>query len=78
MQKSRTTMPVMPWWRVPMVWMVISGPALVVVASVVTAVFAWRGGDEPLRDVAEPQTRSQPTSTMAPATQARNHAATAR
>lgn len=28
--------PVLPWWRVRMVWLAFGGPALVVVASLVT------------------------------------------
>ena len=66
-------LPTLPWWRVPIVWLVIAGPSLVVVASLVTAVLAWRGGDRPLRDAAAPNAQ-----TMTPATQARNHAVTAR
>jgi uncharacterized protein len=64
--------PVMPWWRVPAVWLVIGGPALVVLASIATLVLAVRGGDVPLRQTA-PQ-----AATMTPATQARNHAAAPR
>lgn len=33
------------WWRYPLVWMVIAGPALVVVASVVTFWVAWNSPD---------------------------------
>lgn len=65
--------PTLPWWRVPMVWLVIGGPALVVVASIATLVIALRGGDTPVRDAAAPQVE-----TMTPATQARNHAAAPR
>jgi uncharacterized protein len=54
-----------PWWREPMMWLVIGGPATVVVAGVVTAVIAIRGAD-PVLD----------TRAGAPAVQARNHAAT--
>jgi hypothetical protein len=48
-----------------MVWLVIGGPSVVVVAGIVTAVIAIRGAD-PVLD-----TRAQPT-----AVEARNHAAT--
>ena len=65
--------PVLPWWRVPIVWLVISGPALVVVASLATMVLAVRGGDVPLREAAAPH-----ASTLTPATHARNHAAAPR
>ena len=33
------------WWRHGMVWLVVAGPAVVVVAAVATAVLAWRGAD---------------------------------
>jgi hypothetical protein len=65
--------PVMPWWRVRMLWLVIGGPALVVVASFATLVVAVRGGDAPLHEAAATQTE-----TYTPATQARNHAAAPR
>ena len=34
-----------PWWRVPFVWMVMAGPAVVVVASFVTLWLALRTPD---------------------------------
>ena len=61
-----------PWWRVPMVWLVIAGPALVVVAGVVTTVLAVSGADVEVRSKAR---ASAPA--LAPAMQGRNHAATA-
>ena len=66
-----------PWWRVGMVWLVLGGPALVVVASLATAVLAYVGADEVL--VHTPSARDapvQPTG-QTPAVTARNHAATA-
>lgn len=54
-----------PWWRYGMVWLVIGGPLVVVVAGIVTAVIAIRGAD-PVLDTRAAQ----------PAVQARNHAAT--
>ncbi len=54
-----------PWWRVKMVWLVIGGPAAVVVASIATGVVAIRGGDTVVG--------AEPGDT--PAMQARNHAA---
>ena len=62
----------LPWWRFPVVWLVIGGPAVVVVASFVTLVLAWQGADRPLLETAARSTRD------APAMQARNHAATHR
>lgn len=66
-----------PWWRVGMVWLVLGGPAVVVVASIGTAVVAYLGADEVL--VNTPSARHapvQPTGNT-PAVAARNHAATA-
>jgi len=66
-----------PWWREGMVWLVISGPAVVVVAGITTAVIAYRGADEVL--AVPPEVREvnvRPTGET-PAMQARNHAATA-
>ena len=73
----------LPWWRVPMVWVVLGGPISVVVASLVTAVVAWRhidpvledsrGHARPADEVAVP---ADPKDSMAPALKARNHAAT--
>ena len=68
--------PTLPWWRVPTVWLVIGGPFVVVVASLVTLVLALHGGDTPLH---ESRTAAAPRAdTMTPATQARNHAAAPR
>ncbi|KQP23606.1 hypothetical protein ASF43_02555 [Pseudorhodoferax sp. Leaf267] len=58
-----------------MVWMVIGGPLAVVVASIATAVIAFRGADPVVRDA--PAARVQATSiARQPAMVARNHAAT--
>ncbi|MDO9283412.1 MAG: nitrogen fixation protein FixH [Aquabacterium sp.] len=72
-----TASPASPWWRVGMVWLVLGGPAVVVVASIATAVVAYVGADEVL--VNTPSARHapvQPTG-VTPALIARNHAATA-
>jgi hypothetical protein len=37
--------PVLPWWRVPMVWLTISGPAVVVIAGFITLALAIHGRD---------------------------------
>lgn len=62
-----------PWWRVPMVWLVIAGPTLVVVAGVVTTVLAVSGADVEVRST---KVRAGAPA-LAPAMQGRNHAATA-
>ena len=58
-----------PWWRVPALWLVIGGPALVVLASFVTLALAWHGADRPVREA----TAASSADTMTPAKQARNH-----
>ena len=58
------------WWRHGMVWLVIGGPLVVVMASIATAVIAIRGAD-PLVE-----TSARAATSERPAVQARNHAAT--
>jgi len=69
---SNKTVPGTPavWWRLPIVWMVIGGPAVVVVASFVTLSLAIRHPD-PVLSTANDVDKSEQ-----PAMQARNHAAT--
>jgi len=75
-----------PWWRIPMVWMVIGGPAVVVVASLVTAVVAWKHidpviktSDQGVLHAADDMSETRdPKDPLAPAQQARNHAASPR
>lgn len=72
-----------PWWKFPLVWMVIAGPAVVVVAGLATVWIAVRTPD-PL--VAQDYYRrgmeinktlaAQRDKAMLPAMQGRNHAAT--
>ena len=57
-----------PWYRLPIVWMVIGGPAAVVVASLFTVGVAVKNID-PVLD-----TSATPTQKAAPASKARNHA----
>ena len=61
------SLPVQPWWRHGMVWLVIGGPAVVVVAGFVTLALAIMNPD-PVRPTAG-------SGDAAPAVQARNHAA---
>jgi hypothetical protein len=63
--------PRLPWWRVPMVWLVLAGPAIVVVAAIATAFIAARGAD-PIVSAG-----SQESFADTPAMQGRNNAATA-
>ncbi len=72
---------VQPWWSFGMVWMVIAGPAVVVVAAFVTLYLAITIPDPVLpteamnpRNALENQGKLE--AAMAPAMQARNHAST--
>ncbi len=65
------------WWRVGMVWLVVGGPAVVVVAAIGTAVVAYRGADPVLTDAPTAQQAVKQLGPQTPAMQARNHAATA-
>lgn len=73
-----STQPIaLPWWRYRMVWLVISGPAAVVVAGVVTMVLALTHIDPVLDEPSSAAARVAAAKTAAaPAQQARNHAAT--
>lgn len=62
-----------PWYRIPAMYFVIGGPATAVVASLFTAVLAYHGADRPLLEHIPAAESAHP---MAPATTARNHAAT--
>lgn len=67
----------LPWWRYKMVWLVISGPAAVVVAGVATMVLALTHIDPVLDEPSSAAARVAAAKTpAAPAQQARNHAAT--
>ena len=59
-----------PWYRLPIVWMVIAGPAIVVVAAFATLGLAITHPDPVLTST------SARSSADVPAVQARNHAAT--
>lgn len=76
----------LPWWKVPQMWLVVGGPLVVVVASIITAMIAMDGADPVLnkeeyeRDLKSVQTlegqaRVDALIKLQPAHQARNHAA---
>jgi hypothetical protein len=75
-QASTTAQNSQPWWREPMMWLVLGGPAVVVVAAITTGVIAYVGADEVLKDPILAKPVVQPTGAT-PAMNARNHAATA-
>jgi uncharacterized protein len=67
-----------PWYRVGMMWLVIGGPAAVVVAGIVTMVIAWTHVDSLVNDAsaAGQPVSAQPMQPTTPALDARNHTAT--
>ncbi len=71
-----------PWWTYGHVWLVISGPALVVVASFITFYLAVVSQDPVVdadyyrKGVEINKTLSDNPASLAPAKEARNHAAT--
>jgi hypothetical protein len=71
-----------PWWKYGHVWLVIAGPAVVVVAALFTAWLAVRNPDpvlaeEHYRRPAAVNKGAANDSALMPALQGRNHAATA-
>jgi hypothetical protein len=81
MQDSRAQ----PWWKFGHVWLVSAGPAIVIVAGFFTLYLAIRTPDpvinteaqRRLAEVARPDAGGgAAASSLAPAVQARNHAAT--
>ena len=71
-----------PWWKFGHVWMVFAGPAVVMVASFITLYLAIKTPDPVVSSYGQ-SLPSQAvkadgglTTNMAPAMQARNHAAT--
>jgi len=66
-----------PWWAFGHVWLLIAGPAIVVVAGFFTYYLAVRSPDPVLPTAVQGQTTGQVNDIgQAPAVQARNHAAT--
>lgn len=70
------------WYREPMMWMVLGGPLVVVIASLVTYMLAARGSDPVLeRDPVSEAERvgkeltPEQRESLAPALKARNHVA---
>lgn len=74
-----------PWFREPMMWLVVGGPLVVVVASLITVWIAVRHADtvlpreaaparvaEPLERLT-PEERLQAEKALLPANQGRNH-----
>jgi hypothetical protein len=79
MSNSRAPhLPKQPWWTYGHVWLVIAGPLVVVVASFITFYLAVNGQDPVLSPSSgEVNVNAADARTsLAPAMQARNHAAT--
>lgn len=72
----------LPWWRFGHVWLVISGPAIVVIAGFVTLYIALTMPDPVVADdyyrqgIDINKTLAATDASLAPAILARNHAAT--
>jgi uncharacterized protein len=70
-----------PWWNFGYVWLIISGPALVVIAGLITLYLALSRPDPAVEDyyrkgIEINKTLDAEHDGLAPALQARNHAAT--
>ena len=76
---SNNPSPAAPWWQFGHVWLVVSGPLIVVLASFITVYLAYSGMDALVTEAdfapGGPRAQSQ-AGNLAPALQARNHAAT--
>ncbi len=81
MATAATTSP-SPWWKFGRVWLVLSGPAVVVVASFITFYLAAVGQDPVIDDdyyrhgTELSRAPAEDAGDMTPSTLARNHAAT--
>ena len=64
-----------PWWKHGHVWLVISGPAVVVVAGIVTVFLAIKYPDAVIGTQASVR-QPERARALAPALEGRNHAAT--
>ena len=81
--KQETNVPVaQPWWQFGHVWLVLAGPAVVVVAGFVTLWLAIRTPDPVVtpdyyrKGIDINKTLQADPASLAPAVQARNHAQT--
>ena len=76
--------PALPWWRYAHVWLIISGPAIVVVAGFVTLWLAIRTPDPVVEEdyyqrglkINETLRQQHSDRSMLPAVKGRNHAVT--
>jgi hypothetical protein len=83
MKDSALVLPV-PWWKFGYVWLVVAGPVIVVVASLTTAYIAVTRPDPLVTEdyyrkgieINKTLGNDANAASLAPALQARNHAAT--
>lgn len=79
---QKTVQSSLPWWKFGHVWLVLAGPAIVIVAGFYTLYLAIRTPDPVVSEDYYRQgmeinkTLETPAGSLAPAIQARNHAAT--
>ena len=82
MQETQASLQPLPWWKFGHVWLVIAGPAIVVVAGFITLWLAIRSpdpvvtSDEVRQAVQRQKALEADAPSLAPAMQARNHAQT--
>jgi hypothetical protein len=81
-QEQGGAMPGQPWWKFGHVWLVVAGPAVVVIAGFITLWLAVRTPDPVVttdnyrQSAGIDKTLEGSPAALAPAVQARNHAAT--
>ncbi len=77
---ARASRSASPWWREPMMWLVVGGPLLVILACAVTITLAIKHPDPVLPRGGAVGSAASPDDegalTRMPAHQARNHTAT--
>jgi uncharacterized protein len=81
MEKQSTEPDIKPWWNFGYVWFIISGPLIVVIAGFITFYLAVSRPDPAVEDyyrkgIEINKTLDAERDGLAPALQARNHAAT--
>lgn len=79
--KSDSSLNIKPWWNFGYVWLIISGPAIVIVAGFITLYLALSTPDPAVEDyyrkgIEINKTLDAQRDGLVPALQARNHAAT--
>ncbi len=82
MNETNPAVPTPPWWTFGYVWLVLAGPIIVVIAGFITLYLAVSRPDPVLspdyyrKGIEINKTLASDPASLAPAVQARNHAAT--